>query len=327
MEKYSAFRDRGSGIAPFFPIPTQPAGYALPFHAFLFVVRVFFLVPITVAYFLLLSWLPIGSLGKKAVLWCMLGVPGIWWIDLGVDGVKKGSLGQNQHKLPQPGSVIASSYTSPIDALYLAAIFDPVFTRSFPGERKVQRITLFQAMLQALMPPVLSPPKDAKLVPISDILRETPDRCVAVFPECTATNGRGILPFCPSLLTVPVKTKIFPVSLRYTPADVTTPVPGSYFSFLWNLCSKPTHCIRVRIAEATFNEPPAPEPPRKNSFETNLLDDLHSRTTQNGDMTKSEKESLDKIAESLARLGRVKRLGLGPADKIAFIKVWSKRRS
>jgi hypothetical protein len=80
----------GSGIAPFFPIPTQPAGYALPFHLFLFVVRVFFLVPIAIAYFLLLSWLPIGSLGKKAVLWSMLGVPGIWWIDLGVDGVKKG---------------------------------------------------------------------------------------------------------------------------------------------------------------------------------------------------------------------------------------------
>jgi 1-acyl-sn-glycerol-3-phosphate acyltransferase len=236
------------------------------------------------------------------------------------------SLGQNQQKLPRPGSVIASSYTSPIDALYLAAIFDPVFTRSYPGERNVQRITLLQAMLQALTPPVLSPPKDAKLVPISDILRDTPDRCVAVFPECTATNGRGILPFCPSLLTVPVKTKIFPVSLRYTPADVTTPVPGSYFSFLWNLCSKPTHCIRVRIAEATFNNPPAPEPPRKNSFQTNLLDDLHSRTAQDGGMSNHEKESLDKIAESLARLGRVKRLGLGPADKIAFIKVWSKRR-
>jgi hypothetical protein len=80
----------GSGIAPFFPIPTQPAGYALPFHVLLFAVRIFFLIPVTAAYFLLLSWLPIGSLGRKAVLWCMLGIPGIWWIDLGVDGVKKG---------------------------------------------------------------------------------------------------------------------------------------------------------------------------------------------------------------------------------------------
>lgn len=312
-------------------------------HLFLFVVRIFFLLPLTLAYFLLLSWLPIGSLGKKAVLWCILGVPGIWWIDLGVDGVKKGyasltspasipeltlysSLGQNQHKLPHPGSVIASSYTSPIDALYLAAIFDPVFTRSFPRERNVQRISLLQAMLQALLPPVLTPPKDAKLVSLADILREKPDRCVAVFPECTATNGRGILPFSPSLLTVPAKTKIFPVSLRYTPADVTTPVPGSYFSFLWNLCSKPTHCIRVRIAEATFIEPPIPEPPRRNSYETNLLDGLHPRAMQDEDLSGSEKESLGKIAESLARLGRVKRLGLSPADKIAFIKVWSKRR-
>jgi hypothetical protein len=81
---------KGSGIAPFFPIPTQPAGYALPFHVFLFVVRIFFLVPIALAYFLILSWLPIGSFGKKAVFWSMLGVPGIWWIDLAVDGVKKG---------------------------------------------------------------------------------------------------------------------------------------------------------------------------------------------------------------------------------------------
>lgn len=161
---------------------------------------------------------------------------------------------------------------------------------------------------------------------LSDLLREVPDRCVAVFPECTSTNGRGILPFSPSLLTVPAKTKIFPVSLRYTPADVTTPVPGSYFSFLWNLCSKPTHCIRVRIAEATFNMVPS-APPRKNSYETNLLDDLHPRAlSQNGDLSNPEKELLDKIAESLARLGRVKRLGLSPADKIAFVKVWSKRR-
>jgi hypothetical protein len=181
-------------------------------------------------------------------------------------------------------------------------------------------------MLQALASPVLVPPKDAKLVPISDIVRDTPDRCIAVFPECTSTNGRGILPFCPSLLTVSPKTKIFPVSLRYTPADVSTPVPGSYYSFFWNLCSKPTHCIRVRIAEATFNNPSTPEPPRENSFQTNLLDGLHARDSTHGPVTEPEKDLLDKIAESLARLGRVKRLGLTSSDKIAFVKVWSKRR-
>ena len=38
----------------------------------------------------MLQWLPIGSLGKKASLWLILGTPGVWWIDLQIDGVKKG---------------------------------------------------------------------------------------------------------------------------------------------------------------------------------------------------------------------------------------------
>lgn len=136
MEKYSQFRDRGtyihaypqcmhqpchglegntkstgSGIAPFFPIPTQPSGVALPFHLFLFTVRVAIVVPFSLLYFLILSWLPLGALGKKAALWVILGVPGVWWIDLAVDGVKKGyvhpsqphiSIFTNTAQLPRP---------------------------------------------------------------------------------------------------------------------------------------------------------------------------------------------------------------------------------
>lgn len=80
----------GSGIAPFFPVPTQPAGLYLPFYAFLFFVRVTILVFVSFTYFFVLTWLPIGSWGTKAAMWCMLGAPGIWWIDLQIDGVKKG---------------------------------------------------------------------------------------------------------------------------------------------------------------------------------------------------------------------------------------------
>lgn len=239
------------------------------------------------------------------------------------------SLGQHRHRLPQQGHVIAASHTSPIDALYLAAIFDPIFTQSFPNERRVLRIGLWQAMLNALSQPTSTPPKDAKLVTIEELLLHRPDRCIAIFPESTTTNGRGILPFSPSLLTVPPKTKIFPVSIRYTPADITTPVPGAYWTFLWNLCSKPNHCIRVRVAEFVYNDAyPVSDKPRKNSYQTNLLDDLHKvpeHIDENG-LSGAEKNVLDKIAEALARLGRVKRLGLGVEDKIKFVNVWSKRR-
>lgn len=124
MEKYSQYRDRGilplrsqaisksqfiadggarlqwrgiradshlgSGIAPFIPVPTQPSGLYLAFHIFLFFFRLPILLSVTLTHFLVLRWLPIGSLGKKASLWLILGTPGIWWIDLQIDGVRRG---------------------------------------------------------------------------------------------------------------------------------------------------------------------------------------------------------------------------------------------
>lgn len=82
----------GSGIAPFLPVPLQPAPQCcpLPVRALLFIVRFPLFLFLCASYFLVLQWLPIGSLGKKAALWCILGVPSIWWVDLQVDGVRKG---------------------------------------------------------------------------------------------------------------------------------------------------------------------------------------------------------------------------------------------
>lgn len=117
MEKYSQYRDRGtlplphvpflvygltltartgSGIAPFFPVSPEASGIALPFHVFLFVCRVPLLAAVSLTYFLLFAWLPVGSLIKKAALWLILGIPGIWWIDLQIDGVKRGCVELHQ---------------------------------------------------------------------------------------------------------------------------------------------------------------------------------------------------------------------------------------
>ncbi|EON64370.1 hypothetical protein W97_03601 [Coniosporium apollinis CBS 100218] len=355
MEKYSQYRDRGSGIAPFFPIPAASSGINLPLHLFLFSVRIFFLIPAFIFYFAFLSWLPLNALVKKGALWILLGIPGIWWVDLQIDGVRRGSLGKSgtSRRLPHPGTIIASSFTSPIDSLYLAAIFDPIFTASYPNTRFVQRITLFQAMVRALLPPEPTPPRGAKLTSLSALVAENPGATIAIFPECTTTNGRGILPFSPALLSVSPKTKIFPVSLRYTPADITTPVPGTYLQFVWNLCSRPTHCIRVRIAEAVYNtsktksqfsvgagsgaDQPAVKA-RKNSYQSNFFDELHigekvsSSDTLGGEsesdegLGAEEKRVLERIGEDLARLGRVKRVGLGVKDKQEFINDWTRKR-
>jgi len=274
----------------------------------------------------------------------ILGTPGIWWIDLQIDGVKKGSLARgNSQRVPQPSNVIASSFTSPIDSLYLAAIFDPIFTVSYPHTRQVQYISLFGAILRALSKPQEYPPPSAKLTDLRTLVTEHPKRVIVVFPECTTTNGRGILPLSPSLLTVPPTTKIFPVNLRYTPPDITTPVPNTYWAFIWNLLSQPTHCIRVRIAEVVYNTAKPTEgsiqTEKKDKYLTNFLDTLGddsamtsstdtliSLSDQNGTVNAEEKKVLDRVGEALARLGRVKRVGLTVADKVAFVEAWGKKR-
>lgn len=233
-------------------------------------------------------------------------------------------------RLPQPGSIIASSHTSPIDSLYLAAIFDPVFTASYPSTRQVERISLFYALLRAFQYPKLGPPASAKLTDLKTLILQHPHQAIVVFPECTTTNGRGILPFSASLLTAPPTAKIFPISLRYTTADITTPVPGTYISFLWNLLSKSTHCIRVRIAESVHNTAGAPQ----SNVQSGML---HEDRTSSSDtllgseegesVNTAEKRVLDRVAEALARLGRVKRVGLGVKDKDGFVKAWSRHRS
>ncbi|KAI9734087.1 MAG: hypothetical protein M1818_007025 [Claussenomyces sp. TS43310] len=340
MEKYSQFRDRGSGIAPFFPITSPPAGAYLPVYIFLFILKLPFFITVATTYFLFLQWLPLGPLAKKAMLWMILGVPGIWWIDLQIDGVKKGSLGRgNADRVPEPSNVIASSFTSPIDSLYLAAIFDPIFTVSYPHTRQVQYISLLGSILRALSGPQEYPPPGARLVDLRTLVAEHPKRVIVVFPECTTTNGKGILPFSPSLVTLLPTTKIFPVNLRYTPSDITTPLPGTYLSFIWNLLSQPTHCIRVRIAEVVYNTGKFADLDKKERYLTNSLDTLGEDpammsstetltnvTSQNDEIKPHERRVLDKVGEALARLGRVKRVGLTLKDKAAFVEAWSKRR-
>ncbi|KAF7944097.1 hypothetical protein EAE96_010507 [Botrytis aclada] len=339
MEKYSQFRDRGSGIAPFLPVQTPSAGIYAPVHLFLFLFKLPIFLAVSTTYFLFLQWFPLGSLPKKAILWMILGIPGVWWIDLQIDGVKKGSLAKkHEGRVPEPADIIASSFTSPIDSLYLAAIFDPIFTVSYPHTRQVHQISLLGAIFRALQSPKEYPPKGSKMTDLSALLSRFPGRAIVVFPECTTTNGKGILPVSHSLLTAPSGTKIFPVSLRYSPSDITTPVPGKYWSFFWNLLSKPTHCIKVRIAEVVYNtstsEPEKATKYLKNQFDsvngdaayTSSSDTPTSKNDQSAETTSEEQRVLDKVGEALARLGRVKRVGLTVKDKIAFVDAWNKKR-
>ena len=132
----------------------------------------------------------------------------------------------------------------------------------------------------------------------------------------TTTNGKGILPLSTSLLTTSRDVSIFPVSLRYTAPDITTPVPGAWTLFLWNLLSRPNHYIRVRIAEGVRNTP---------AHQPNGIGEEHT-PVEPTDATDDERKVLDHIGDSLARLARNKRVNLTLEDKIAFAKLWAKEK-
>ena len=235
------------------PVSTPSTPLLTLAHVALFCFRLPFFLFFAAVYFTTLHHLPLPLALRKLLLWGLMSIPGIWWIDLQLDGVKRGTLSSApRSRVPYPGSVIAASYTSPLDVLYLAAVFDPIFTVSYPGSRKVRRVGLLGALAHTFSVPPRGPPVGAGgLTDLATLLASNPSRVVAVFPEGSTTNGRGVLPLTPSLAAVPADVRIFPVSMRYTPPDITTPVPGfgGAVGFLWKLLSRPTHCIRVRIAE------------------------------------------------------------------------------
>ncbi|KAK3370088.1 acyltransferase [Podospora didyma] len=339
MEKFSQFRDKGSGISPFMPTSTPASALFSAVHVFLFLFRLPLFLSYVGLYFLFLHNLPLPVVARKLLLWGVMGIPGIWWVDLQLDGVKRGALSQQPpSRVPHARSVVAANFTSPLDALYLAAVFDPVFTISYPHTRKVRRIGLFRAIGMALAPLACSPsPEDSSssgggLTDLNTLLDRYPGRVIAVFPECGTTNGKGILPLSPSLLGVPADVAIFPVSLRYTPPNVTTPVPGlaAGASFLWKLLSRPTHCIRIRIAEGMYNTTRATT--NGASVSASAASSSSSSAAgaaavaAGGDVMLEERRLLDRVAEALARLGRAKRVGLTLQDKKAFVEAWKRGR-
>ncbi|KAK5108756.1 hypothetical protein LTR62_007816 [Meristemomyces frigidus] len=354
-EKYGQYRDKGSGIAPFFPIsPPASTPFLLPWHVFLVGIRLPLLTIAWLIWLLIVQWFPAGGALRKANQWCLLGIPGVWWIDLQVDGVRRGSLNQTPRgRLPYPGTIIASSYTSPLDVLYLAAIFDPIFTQSFRNSKLVKPISQETALGSCFnVENPLERGKEHKTTTLKNLVQQNPGRVIVVFPETTTSNGRGIMKLSPSLLSAGHDTPIFAVSLRYTPADVVTPIPGwlEVLRFIWRLNSRQTHCIRVRIGQpmtisklptSTSETSPSSSSgksttraSRGSSFESNFFDTLQaspapksaggSEMDEEDEITAEQRRVLDAVADDLARLGRVKRVSLGVEEKGRFVEAWAK---
>lgn len=108
--------------------------------------------------------------------------------------------------------------------------------------------------------------------------------------------------------------------------------------FLWNLLSKPTHYIRVRIAEGiTARDLEATSSPTRSSRSgarerksannpLAALEDQDGQPESEEPLNHEQQALLVQVAQALARLGRVKRVGLGVQEKKQFVSVWGKTK-
>ncbi|KAG7449262.1 uncharacterized protein BT62DRAFT_945371 [Guyanagaster necrorhizus] len=152
MEKYSAYRDPGTGIQPFLaPVaPPSPNGdilakTVLPIRYFVGAVRMLLVLLILGLYLILvegicfifrpvaplyriLARLFIALLSRLALL-----SAGIFWIHVEHVKRRRGQTQTSDQWNPQPGDVIVSNWVSWIEILWLAFRFNPVFVLPVPA--------------------------------------------------------------------------------------------------------------------------------------------------------------------------------------------------
>ncbi|KAI8380881.1 uncharacterized protein BYT42DRAFT_495123 [Radiomyces spectabilis] len=230
MEKYSRWRDAGTGIQPFLPpVPPRIESSLLLVLSnvihyvvgpVLGAIKLVLIAILVLCYilFVKLFGLILIPLGPVRRLWCKvwnlilirttLFVAGFFYIKHEVVSTRKsrGDSTNAYEKMPTPssGDIIVANWTSYIDILYLAYRFNPVFTQIYPAENKVCEISMWQAVRLCSQFPALSaeekkvPPN--RLFTVSELVQRVSARHlgpIVVLPEGTTTNGRALLKFIP----------------------------------------------------------------------------------------------------------------------------------
>ncbi|KAH7887836.1 hypothetical protein F5I97DRAFT_1863189 [Phlebopus sp. FC_14] len=375
MEKFSAYRDPGTGIQPFLP-PVPPSENDLfvtllmPVRGVLAMVRTALVAAIAFIHVLLHAlyefFIPIPSLrcrigGGSTMLLSRLAlyVLGFIWIPEEVVTRKRGQ-GPAVKWNPKAGDIIVSNWVSWTDVLWLAYRFNPIFIipvsdNSFssvpspdgaslsmayrPGRRaRVGSDAVFTSnrpigtreAIQgfrrvSLLSIIRATGKTPRMAPVGSVapfetIRQSAERPIVVFPECTTSNGRGLLRFVNVFedVTVPVKRfNVFVMCIRYGPPtslqpSLAHPVPSLTMNPLRHLFTITTSMFpqAMSIRMLAPSESPSSQLFMANEVVTETSVDLLSEA----------------CAVLIAKIGKMKRVGFGWEDKTAFLSFyWGQR--
>ncbi|KAI6047280.1 hypothetical protein EDC04DRAFT_2622580 [Pisolithus marmoratus] len=375
MEKFSAFRDPGTGIQPFL-LPVAASDNCGPFTTLLLPIRGTVLILRTiliVAIFLLYCGLHYGlctlltpipllrrslsRLATRLMARLALYVLGFVWIREEIVARRRGK----PHEIPwcpQAGDIIVSNWSSWVDVLWMAYRFDPMFVMpvleepkssitnldsppvsyrpgrsrhsGVPSPSSLQTTTscsavkgFYQLSLFSMIWATGHTPDRLSSNSISQLkeLRQSAERPIVVFPECTTSNGRGLLRFVDVFEGARVPTRQFKVFIMCIRYDPPTPRRSSPSHPIASPSLNPLRHLFMLSASLSLQPMSIRMLPPSESPSSALF--LASEVAVD-----STTDSLSEVCVLLmARIGKMKRVRFGWEDKVTFLEFyWSRRR-
>ncbi|KAJ2523737.1 Vacuolar protein sorting protein vps66 [Coemansia sp. RSA 2049] len=340
MEKFSKWRDQGTGIQPFLqPVPARSEQQGL--KRLLNAAKKYVVGPVIAAVRVaLLGALAVvdaatatvgGALGVvpsvkcgwtrcTRALWARIAllVLGFYRIDAKTVSLQRGRRSANGKKTPstdggvRSGDIVVANHVSYVDVLYLVAKYTPVFVEIDNATMFARPITPWQAIrAPAKATPALLQATEAR--PLKSITEEARAKRlgpVVVFPENATSNGRALLQFLPvfgEFGNLDEKTNIHVVGFKY-PFQSFSPAysVGNQAAHLFGLCCQVYNSLTVRM----------------------LASDEAPRVAESPMFCDSDAEPVDlddAVADRLLHLTRLRLTKMSAMDKRDFLAFYYKR--
>jgi len=242
MEKFTTYRDKGTGISPFMPLTSPDSDNALKTYILKPVTCLikfpFFFISsliLTISSFILPS-----KFFRPLVRWYLYAFFNISSVEFLADGVRKSNKKAIDSCRPQEDDVVLVNFSSPLDPwiLYLISRSKRVEFYSVDGKGRLFQVGgPLEASTFAIGHPYISAD--------SGKLRQTVqlDKRAAnfVFVEGTTTNNRSIMTFPRGFdaLQISERSEYKVISLKLHPAGcLATPIPQSLLSFVYRNISQ-----------------------------------------------------------------------------------------
>ncbi|KAF9977609.1 hypothetical protein BGZ73_005463 [Actinomortierella ambigua] len=231
MEKFSRWRDAGTGIQPFLPpVPARQntstlesllSVFSMVIKPVLGLAKLLVVAVVSMIMFIFVDGIgsllaplpPLHRAYRRLFLSVfarlLLMLLGFVWIKTETVTLRRGrsagaaasaSKKASGKKAFPWGQIIVSNWTSYIDVLYLAFRYDPVFTQIYPETLTVREVSMWKAMELSGSYPELAPPQGVQAYPLIDFLKNTQQKGrgpVVIFAEGTTSNNRALLKFVP----------------------------------------------------------------------------------------------------------------------------------